>query len=336
MIQDVEKWIEDRIILKVYKGSHAYGTNHPASDVDIGGICIPPKAFLYGFHSFEQYESKKYTQYPGYAKKKLPADTVIYGLHKFVKLAFDCNPNIIETLYTDRTNIVYCNSLGRMLIDNRNLFLTRRARHTFGGYAFSQLRRLTNKLPMEDSKNKISRLSETGRNLKIHLVRIEHRVSQYFQKEHLTSDDIQEILNLRSEMVSVNQRLMVIEEERAGIEAIVGGGNHNHHGSHAGLIERYGYDVKHAMHLIRLLHMGLEILTEGECRVLRPDNNYLLSIRQGEYSLDQIKEEAEKLFSLLDEAYVKSKLPDSPDIERVNQLLIDITEASLDDLAWKE
>lgn len=334
MMNETEKWIEDRIILKVYKGSHAYGTNHANSDVDIGGVCIPPKPFLYGFYSFEQYESKNYINYPGYKKTKLAADTVIYGLHKFVKLAVGCNPNIVETLYTDRTHILYCNRLGRMLIDNRHLFLTRRARHTFGGYAFSQLRRLTNKLPMEEAKNSISNLTETEKNLKIYAIRVEHKIAQYFQKVKLTSEDIQDILNLRSELASVKQRLVAIEEDRAEIERIMGGGNHNHHGSHTGLIEKYGYDVKHAMHLIRLLHMGLEILTEGECRVLRPDNNYLMAIRYGEFTLDQIKQEAEKLFSLLDDAYVKSKLPDSPEVGKVNQLLMDITEASFDDLAW--
>ncbi len=332
---EVEKWLEDRIILKVYKGSHAYGTNHANSDVDIGGVCIPPKPYLYGFYSFEQYESKSYTNYPGYKKTGLAADTVIYGLHKFVKLAFNCNPNIIETLFTDRTHVLHCNSLGRMLMDNRHLFLTRRARHTFGGYAFSQLRRLTNKLPMEESKSKISKLTETEKNLQTYAVRVEHKITQYFQKEQLTRDDIQYILNLRSELASVEQRLAAIEEDRAEIERLMRGGNHNHHGSHAGLIEKYGYDVKHAMHLIRLLHMGLEILTEGECRVLRPDNNYLMAIRYGEFTLDHIKQEAGKLFSLLDEAYANSELPDSPDAEKVNQLLIDITEANFADAAWK-
>lgn len=334
-MNEAEKWIEDRIILKVYKGSHAYGTNHANSDVDIGGVCIPPIPFLYGFYSFEQYESKNYTNYPGYKKTRLAADTVIYGLHKFVKLAFGCNPNIVETLFTDRTHILHCNNLGRMLMDNRRLFLTRKARHTFGGYAFSQLRRLTNKHPMEEAKNRISKLAETEKNINIYAIRLEHKIAQYFQKDQLTGDDIQDILNLRSELASVNQRLAAIEEDRAEIERIIGGGNHNHHGSHTGLIEKYGYDVKHAMHLIRLLHMGLEILTEGECRVLRPDNNYLMAIRYGEFTLDQIKKEAEKLFNLLDEAYVKSKLPDSPDAGKVNQLLINITEASFDDQAWK-
>jgi hypothetical protein len=68
--------------------------------------------------------------------------------------------------------------------------------------------------------------------------------------------------------------------------------------------------------------MGLEILKSGECIVLRPDNNYLMDIRNGKYTLDEIKIEAEKLFGLLDEAYVNSKLPAAPDTKAINDLLV--------------
>lgn len=331
---EIEKWLEDRIILKVYKGSYAYGTNHADSDVDIGGICIPPKQYLYGFYSFEQYESKNYTHYTGYKKTGQGADTVIYGLHKFVKLACNCNPNIIETLFTNPTHILHSNYLGNMLLENRKLFFTKKAKDTFGGYAFSQLRRLNNKLPMEKTKTRQLNLENKENHLKVRTIKIKHKLTQLFLQEELSQEDIKEIWELRNENDKINTRMAAVKEERAEIDRLMGGGNHNHHGSHAGLIEKYGYDVKHAMHLIRLLHMGLEILTEGECRVLRPDKNYLLAIRYGEYTLEQIQQESDKLFRLLDEAYVNSKLPDTPDIDKVNQLLMDITEASFDKSAW--
>jgi len=105
----------------------------------------------------------------------------------------------------------------------------------------------------------------------------------------------------------------------------LGGGNHGHHGSHKALIDKYGFDSKHGSHLIRLLHMGLEILTEGECNVLRPDNNYLLAIRNGEYTLEYIQQEADRLFKLLDDVYINSKLPSKPDIKKINSLLCDLT-----------
>lgn len=257
-MSNVEKWLEDRTILKVYRGSHAYGTNHEDSDVDLGGVCIPPADYIIGLRNFEQWESKSYTNFPAYRKSKQPAEITIYGIHKFFRLAFNCNPNVIEYLFTAKNHILKCTELGQILLANRELFLSKRVRYTFGGYAFSQLQRMTRK------------------------------------------------------------------------------SNNRHRGSHKNIIEEYGYDVKHALHLIRLLNMGLEILVSGECNVLRPDNNYLLAIRHGEYTLEQVKEEAERKFKLLDEAYVNSKLPHAPDEDKINELLCEMTLTSFEEFGLLE
>lgn len=90
------------------------------------------------------------------------------------------------------------------------------------------------------------------------------------------------------------------------------------------LVEKFGYDVKNAQHLIRLLRMGIELLKTGHLNVMRPDNNYLIEIKQGKYSLDHIEKEADRLFKLLDETLVKSVLPNKLDEGKINKLLIDI------------
>ena len=87
------KWIEDNIILKVYRGSHSYGTSHETSDIDLGAITIPSREYIIGFENFEQYISKEYYNFGDKTKK---AEIAIYGLHKFFNLAFNCNPNIVE------------------------------------------------------------------------------------------------------------------------------------------------------------------------------------------------------------------------------------------------
>jgi predicted nucleotidyltransferase len=90
------------------------------------------------------------------------------------------------------------------------------------------------------------------------------------------------------------------------------------------LVEKYGYDCKNAAHLIRLLRMAIEFLTEGELYVRRQDATQLIEIKKGEWTLEKIKEEADRLFKLAEEAYVRSKLPNSPDMEKVNDLLTGI------------
>jgi hypothetical protein len=96
------------------------------------------------------------------------------------------------------------------------------------------------------------------------------------------------------------------------------------------LVEKYGYDCKNAAHLIRLLKMGIEFLTEGVLYVERTmDATQLLEIKRGEWTLEEVKKEAGRLFALCEMAYIKSPLPPKPNYERVNQLCIDILKQRL-------
>jgi len=91
------------------------------------------------------------------------------------------------------------------------------------------------------------------------------------------------------------------------------------------LVEKFGYDTKNASHLIRLLKMGLETLTTGTMQVERPDNNMLLEIKRGEWELKKVLEYSDKLFQLLDEALVRSELPNRVDKHFINILCEEIT-----------
>jgi len=77
-------WVHDSIIFSAVHGSHAYGLNNELSDKDVRGICIPPKEYLYGIKTFEQFVLNE-------------PDAVIYSLTKFVKLSTACNPNCVAT-----------------------------------------------------------------------------------------------------------------------------------------------------------------------------------------------------------------------------------------------
>jgi len=90
------------------------------------------------------------------------------------------------------------------------------------------------------------------------------------------------------------------------------------------LVEKFGYDCKNAAHCIRLLKMGMEFLSTGELLVARPDAAWLLEIKKGEWRIEQVKAEAERLFKLTDEALVRSSLPPKPDIEKIEQLTREI------------
>jgi len=83
-------------------------------------------------------------------------------------------------------------------------------------------------------------------------------------------------------------------------------------------------DGKNLMHCRRLLDMAIEIANEGNISVRRPNREYLLKIRKGEVSLDDIIDEAEQDLKGLDWIYQESNLPDDVDQEFLNNLLLEV------------
>lgn len=119
----------NNIMFLTLGGSHAYGTNVPGSDVDVRGVTGDSKYDLLGFGTFEQVVEQS-------------TDTTIYGFRKLVSLLINCNPNVIEMLGSKPDNYLMVSPEGQMLLDNKALFLSKKALYSFGGYANDQLRRL--------------------------------------------------------------------------------------------------------------------------------------------------------------------------------------------------
>lgn len=92
------------------------------------------------------------------------------------------------------------------------------------------------------------------------------------------------------------------------------------------LVERHGYDTKHAAHLIRLLRMGCEFLMTGDMVVDRTDldADELLDVKRGGWSLERVQREGSALLDDLRLAYERSPLQEAPNWERVNQLCVDV------------
>lgn len=92
------------------------------------------------------------------------------------------------------------------------------------------------------------------------------------------------------------------------------------------LVEKYGYDTKNAAHLIRLLRMGIEMLKTGELLVQRHDATQLLEIKNGEWPLQKVHDEADALFKRAQAAFDDCKLPRRPNFDEVNKLLCNMVE----------
>lgn len=91
----------------------------------------------------------------------------------------------------------------------------------------------------------------------------------------------------------------------------------------------HGYDTKHAMHLLRLMRTGLELLETGELRVRRPDAGELHAVRNGALSYDQLLEQAEALEVRMKAAAKTSFLPKDVDLAFVEALSFSVIEGAL-------
>lgn len=85
------------------------------------------------------------------------------------------------------------------------------------------------------------------------------------------------------------------------------------------LEEKFGFDVKHASHLVRLLRMGLEVLTGKGVIVKRPDAEELIGIRNGKWTYEQLLDYANKMDAEIEVAYKTTKLPRSVDYVKLNE-----------------
>lgn len=89
--------------------------------------------------------------------------------------------------------------------------------------------------------------------------------------------------------------------------------------------ETFGYDVKFAYHVVRLLNEVEQILIEGDIDLQR-NREQLKSIRRGEWKEEEIREYFASKERDLEKLYVESKLPHSPDEDKIKKLLLECLE----------
>lgn len=93
----------------------------------------------------------------------------------------------------------------------------------------------------------------------------------------------------------------------------------------AAWVEKFGYDVKFAYHVVRLLNECEQILMTGDLN-LEQNREQLKSIRRGEWTLEQLDSWAETKHRQLEELYLKSELQHSPDEDKLRELLLNCIE----------
>jgi len=116
------------IIFEALAGSHAYGTSLPTSDKDFRGVYIQPMEDILGMNYVDQVSDKK-------------NDIVFYEIKRFLEMVQTNNPNIIELLNVPEDCIVSKDPIFDLVLEHKDIFLTKKCRYTFSGYAIDQIKK---------------------------------------------------------------------------------------------------------------------------------------------------------------------------------------------------
>lgn len=315
--------LKGKIIFMCLGGSHAYGTNIEGSDVDLRGCALNSASDILGLSSFEQVVDNN-------------TDTTVFAFNKLVHLLTQCNPNVIEMLGCKPEHYWMTTAIGIEMITQQHLFLSQRAAYTFGGYAFSQLRRLENAIARD-------------------------KVSQPKKEEHIRNSIEKVIRNFNQEqnVTPVQYSLYVDDAAHDGMEAetfidvslqhypvrdlksFVNDINNviNDYSGNLRWRNRKKDDLhlnKHAMHLIRLYLMCIDILTLEKVITYREkDHDLLMDIRHGKFQREDgtfdsaFFDMVNELSAKMEDAKKNTSLPKSPDYHKIEEFVMDVNRRSI-------
>jgi uncharacterized protein len=294
---------EDYRIFECIVGSNLYGTAIEGSDLDIRGICIPPlNVLLDPFMNFEQKDS-------GFKEE----DRTIYAFGQFFKLCAQCNPNICEMLFVPSDKTLMKTKEWDIVLDNKQLFLSKKAKFTFTGYAISQLHRIKRhrkyfiNTPKEKPTREMFGLTDapiiSGDGLKM---------ASYIPHKFLNekfSDEVRRELGYR-------------EAKKEWDDFISWKNARNPR--RKSLEEQFGFDTIAASHLIRLMLEGKELLLEGKIIFPLQAAEEVLAIKKGKYTYDEILSMSEDMEKQFEDWYGQSSLPKAPDRNSLTKIYLDV------------
>ncbi|MGF6848521.1 hypothetical protein QFZ51_003756 [Chitinophaga sp. W3I9] len=337
------------ILLECISGSRAYNLQVPTSDTDIKGVFILPQRELYGMIYTPQVANQS-------------NDEVYFEIKRFLELLDKNNPNILELLSTANGNQLFRHPLMN-LIQPRD-FLSKLCLETFAGYAKTQIKKARglNKKINQSHGTERKNITEFcyviagSRSIPLRewmhendllqsdcgLARIDHfrdvyalyHTSQFEPgvtfKGIFSGADANDVQ--LSSIPKGPDPLAIMQFNKDGYTVYckdfaaywewveLRNEARYEHNKELGA----DYDSKHMMHTFRLLTMAEEIALYKEVRVYRNDRDFLLRIRNGEFTYEELLDMAAQKLNDMEQLYAASDLPDHPDPELAAKLLISI------------
>lgn len=335
----------DLLLFDTVAGSQAYGTALPGSDEDRRGVFVAPSDFLLGLDDIEQVADER-------------GDEVYYEVGRLVEMLLKNNPNALELLAMPEDCVRFLHPLYQLL--RPGLFLSKLCARTYGEYAMGQIRKargLNKKIvnPQPEQRMGLLKFCHVpdgqgsmplsdwlgSRGLDPHdcgVTAVQH-ATDLFAIYHGAGGEYRGLVSPKDPdaliFSSVPHDAQPVAWMHCNHDAFkahckahreywewVGMRNEERYQTNAG--HGRGYDSKNLMHTHRLLDMAHEIATEGALRVRRPNRDYLLSIRAGEFHYEDLVARAEEKLEAIRQTFERCNLPDEPDRDAVNTVLLEI------------
>lgn len=320
LIEDLQKknlikpphWLNTNTVYLTLTGSVTYGVSSASSDVDVLGVAIPTKEQVFphlageieGFgrqkQRFEQFLQHRIDD----KEERKVYDLTVFNIVKYFNLLMECNPNIVDSVWTPQNCVIHSTKIGNMIRDNKKIFLHKGLWPKFKGYSYSQQAKMSNKEVNVEETIKFEKEYCVPHNTKFK--EIEDEIAS-----RRAGNPAKNLSNLSDTL---------LEEYRN----IFSDGMHKS-SSRFELVKEMGYDVKFATHTIRLLLEAEQLLSTGELNLQR-DKEYLKTIRAGKFSIEEIRQTASDKEKFLESLYEKSTLPWGPDENKIKKLLLDCLE----------
>ena len=260
-------------------------------------------------------------------------DTTVYSFNKLISLFINCNPNSIEMLGCKPEHYILYSPVAREMIDNRKMFLSRRAVNSFAGYANQQLRRLQNAVA-RDALTQSDRERHILNSIKNSMLSFNERYEHleegafrlYIDKSSKEDFDTEIFIDVSLHKYPLRDYKSIWAEMNE-IVKIYGKLNHRNNKKDENHLN------KHAMHLIRLYLMAIDIFEKEEIITYRENDLELLAaIRGGKYMNNDGTYQKE-FFGLVDEyekrleyAVNNSNIPEQPDMKRIEDFIMSVNE----------
>jgi predicted nucleotidyltransferase len=297
-------------IFEMVAGSHLYGTNTETSDFDYLGVFMPSEDQVLGFERVDEIDLSIKSKHENGKNTKDAVDRKFYELRKFVKLALDNNPNVLEMLFATKEHLISVNQFGQMLFDNKHLFPYVGLKQKFLGYAFAQ-------------KHKMIIRTDNYHELVV--------AADYFNNKFLTDDDgkklLIELLDMKLPFMHEKKDLILIgdlnfqkhvyvRKVRKMINERVSKATHR-----KTLLTKFGYDTKFASHLVRLMLEGVELLKTGNLVFPLKERQLILDIKQGKYEMHKILDLSDEFEKEIESLSKSTKLPKKQNHKQVQDLV---------------